>query len=179
MNPMVSLHPALLMASGYECINSRDARLLHAYRQYFYEQQPNGNDTHVVSPADFAPGGICNPTNLFASENSAYMSCMGNIKNFPYLTFAELKAAFYYEPINKIQYKVLNELYDEIEAYLLAHKLPYSFLQPTTEVITKINQSILYQKIVALHLCGMGEKLRDTFDMVFRQFKKLRVSHDS
>ncbi len=178
MNPMVSLHPALLMASGYECIDTRDAKLMNAYRAYFESTQPTLSETRVVRPDDFAPGGICNPFGLFANENTAYMQQMGRVKNFPYLTYSELRAAFYHEPLTQILNKVLNELYDEVEAFLLKNKLPYSFLQPTTDVITRINQTQLYQKIVALHLCGMGEKLRDTFDLIFRQFKQLRVRHE-
>ncbi len=176
-NTNFSLHPALLMASGYESIDSRDAKLLNAYRAYFGSYASNGHQTHIIKPADFIPGGICNPHGHLDDENMSYIRCMGKVRNFPYLTYQEIEHAFYQEPIREVMQRVLNELYDEIEAYLLDQKLPYSFLQPTTEVITFLNSSPLYRKITALHLCGMGEKLKDSFGLIFRQFKQLRVVH--
>ena len=175
MEPFVStlvLHPAVLIASGFDSLSSRQVRFLNAFRQHFASSKYSMDETIVLSKSDFELGGIGNPHASFEDPVVSFQRHALLIDHFPYLSRNEIVKAFYYSDLIDIWKELLHELFIELENFCHQQKRNIDYLQPTTQVLHKLYSYPIYQKIMALHLCGLGNKMMDAFNFIFHQFKK-------
>ena len=180
MEPIVStlvLHPAVLIASGFESLTSKQVRFLNAYRHHFTSRFNKPQETIVLKKKDFQLGGIGNPHASFRDPQETYNLFSTHIPDFPYLTTSDILNAFYLNDLNTIWTGLLNELCCELDHFCLANKWPIEYLLADTKVIHQLYSYPVYQKITALHLCGLGQKVIDAFDFAFEYFKKQRLNH--
>ena len=174
MEPSVAtivLHPAILIASGFESISSQQVRFLHAYRLHFHEHAQDLTETLVLTKRDFDLGGILNPFGKFFDSEDAYIKFGKTISNFPYLTRREIIGYVYKYELTKIWAELLSELYGDLSQYCVTHKRTRDYFQATTKVIHDLSQYPIFNKISALHSCGLGGKLADAFEFIFSHFK--------
>lgn len=175
MEPTVEtlvLHPAVLIASGFEAITSRQVRFLHAHREHFHTKTTNLNETLSIVPKHFDLGGILNPCGYLVQSEEAYQQCAEELEHFPYLTRRAILRHFYQQELTTIWSELLLELFTDLSQFCVQHKLSRCYFVPNTKVIHELYSYSLYHKIAALHLCGLGSKLCDAFDYVFKEFKK-------
>lgn len=156
----VVLHPSLLIASGIECIDSRDVRFLNAYRKFFGQHKYDHDRMLVLTEKDFHLGGIMNPNDFFVIPEHAFARYQSCYVRFPCLTMRQIFELIYQTRLKSILLKVLQELRDDLANSEEEGKDLFDFH------IRKRNNTSLYPKIVALHLCGFGDKLKDAFRLV-------------
>ena len=167
------LHPAVLIASGYESLSSSEVRFLHAMRQHFCLYQDKLDEAIVVSPNDFNPGGIGNPYHHLDDPSLRYQQCARAIDHFPYISRMDLFEALYRNDLQKIWQNLLHEVIAELDHISRCRKVAIDGFRPTTEVVHKLYGHSVYQKICALHICGLGQKMMDAFSYVFDQYRSL------
>ena len=175
MEPSVEslvLHPAVLIASGFEVITSRQVRFLNAHKDHYHSRRVDLKETISILPKDFQLGGLLNPSGYLLDIHQAYRECAMEIDNFPYLTRKAILKHFYLEKLQGIWSELLIELFSDLSAHCVTYKRPVSYFNATKRVIHELYASPIYHKITALHLCGLGDKLSDAFDYIFRLFKK-------
>lgn len=160
------LHPALLVAKGFESLNTADMRFLHAYRKHF-EGAIELHRTCVYRPEDFLLGGILNPQSDYFDIREAYAEASHRIDSFPYMTMYEIRMHFYYGRILKIFDAMLFELYQGLSIYANQYHRPISFFQTNAGSMRYLEGSPMYHQVVALHQCGLGRKLVNAFEYVF------------
>ena len=181
MEPTVDsfvLHPSLLVASGFESISTRQVRFLHSYRRHFYTYDIDFTETIVISKKDFELGGIMNPFGTFYDIDSTYQQTSQRINNFPYLTRREIQDNIYADHIHNIWRNLQNELFQDLSSFCISSKRSRDFFQANTQVIHALSEYPIYQKICALHTCGLGGKLMDTFEYIFSKFKAIERSRN-
>ncbi len=175
MEPSVAtvvLHPAILIASGFESLSSPQVRFLHAYRCHFHNECYDLTETIVLTKRDFDLGGILNPFGKFFDTEEAYRTFNKSIANFPYLTRTEIIAYIYKYELTRIWAELLGELYGELSQFCITHKRTRDYFQASTNVIHDLSQYPIFNKISALHTCGLGGKLADAFEFIFKNFKE-------
>lgn len=157
----MELHPAILIASGVECIDSRDVRFLNAYRRFFAREKYTPNISILIRETDFQLGGIMNPNDLFIIPSQAYSKYQSRYSSFPCLTMKQIRQLVYQKRLQQIATKIWDEVNQDIRSLKIegADQLYRWLSRPTSA-------GEIYPKIVALHLCGLGEKLRDAFGLV-------------
>ncbi len=174
MEPTVEtlvLHPAILIASGFESITSRQVRFLNAHRQHFHTKACDLNETLSLSPNHYALGGILNPCGYLLDNNQAYHNSADEVNDFPFLTRRAILKYFYTEDMTTIWSELLVELFSDLSYFCVQHKRSRDYFYPSKKVIHELYPNPIYHKISALHLCGLGGKLVDAFGYVFNQFK--------
>ena len=97
------LHPAILIAAGFECLNSADVRFLNACKKHFNPVKDNFSQVLLISPYDFELGGIFNPDDNMVDPVIAYRQMSERIPDFPYLN----------------KHQIIKYLYDEKPDYLM------------------------------------------------------------
>lgn len=175
MEPVVEsiiLHPAVLIAAGFETITSRQVRFLNAHRLHFHSKLHDLDQTFVASISDFELGGIMNPYGILFDAKEAYAEYGAHLINFPYLTRRQILRTLYLVDLDKIWSEMMMELFTDLSDFCIAHKRSRAYLTPSTTVIHELYNYPIYQKISALHLCGLGSRLIDSFAYVFEHFKK-------
>ena len=166
----IVLHPAILIASGFESITSRQVRFLNAHRSHFYSEPLDFYETIVISKSDFDLGGMMNPFGNFFDINHAYRQFGQSITNFPYLTRLEVLKYIYESDLSRIWVELLAELFGDLSEYCVVHKRTRDYFKASTQILHELSNTMLFQKISALHSCGLGGKLLDAFDYVFKKF---------
>lgn len=159
------------MASGYECITGKDARFLNSYRSFFGSRKEDFQKVQPLQLEDFYIGGILNPSGEFIAASNRYMNCLKEIKSFPFLNKLEIHKYFYRGNLEDILYRMELELFRDIDGYLLQVQRPVSFLKSNTAVIRLLQKSSVHAKIAALHMCGLGEKLKNAFEIIFADYE--------
>lgn len=172
------LHPALLIASGYECITSKDARFLNGYKRHFTNPAEDKTIVRALSTEDFAIGGILNPSGDFLHCPTIFRECTSGIHSFPFLNKNEIYRYFYLEIFNRLMEKIEFELFRDLDSYLSQIQKPASFLRSGSNAIRSMQKSDVYNKIAALHMCGLGDKLRNAFEIVFRDYHNYSESRN-
>ena len=181
MEPTVDtfvLHPALLIASGFESLSSKQVRFLNSYRRHFYSNTIEFSKTNVISKKDFELGGIMNPFDQFFDIDSVYRQSSQLINNFPYLTYREIQTQIYFQPIRQIWRELLTEVFLDLSSFCIATKRSRDFFQAATPVLHEISSFPVYNKICALHSCGLGGKLSDAFAFLFEKFKTVETHYN-
>jgi len=169
------LHPALLVAKGFESLNTSDMRFLQAYRNHF-EEAKELHRTRVYRPDDFLLGGILNPESEYFDINEAYIEARDRIDSFPYMTMYEIRMHFYYGRIAQIFDCLCKELYQEMDLYAQKNQIPLAAFLDTSSAIRLLERTILYPKILALHQCGLGSKKAYAFQTIIEGFLNLQRS---
>lgn len=93
------------------------------------------------------------------------------LDHFPYTHKSEIFSSFYYDKMSSIWSDIIHEICSDLEVYSRHLKLPIRHFRPTHQVIHELSNTWIYDKISALHLCGLGEKLSDAFAYVFSSFE--------
>ena len=182
MEPSVAsltLHPAVLIAAGYECLTSEQTRFLNTLRRHFPDQSHHNVDMITVEVSDCDLGGILNPHTKLQDPQMIYMEAGRRLDNFPYTHKSEIFSTFYYDKMSEIWSDVIHEICGDLEVYSRHLKLPVRHFEPTHQVIHELADVWIYDKISALHLCGLGSKLADAFAYVFSSFESAYANMSS
>jgi|GEM_PF-3148071 len=174
MEPSVEsilLHPAVLISCGYDCISSKQVRFLNAHRQHFQNKGHLMAETLSITAKDFELGGILNPRGLLDGIEARYYNAAKIVPNFPYLNRREVLQHFYHKELTIIWSEMMIELIHDLSSFCINTKRSQTYFTTSTRVIHDLYPHPIYQKIAALHLCGLGSKLLDAFEYVFRLFK--------
>ena len=167
----IALHPAVLIASGFECITSNQVKFLNAHRRHFHHKVYDLDKTISVTQEDFSLGGILNPYGEFLDTREAQLEAAEKAPSFPYLTRRSIIKAFYQEELSSIWSELLIELFEDLSEFCVVNKRPKGYYVANTKVIHELYSYPIYHKISSLHLCGLGSKLIDAFDYVFELYK--------
>lgn len=169
------LHPAILIASGFECLNSSDVRFLNASRKHFNPHKDNFAQIQLITPMDFELGGIFNPTDRMLEPIIAYKQAQERIPDFPYMTKTQIVKYIYQERLEITFQKVVQELLFTIKKTLGYNDSNISRLFDTgstnTKAIRLLKKTDIYAQINALHKCGVGNRLTDAFAFVFHKYR--------
>ena len=182
MEPSVEsiiLHPAILIASGFDCLSSKQVRFLNAHRRHFHTKIYDLNQTLSITPEDLTLSGILNPFGHFHDVDTIYRKMSQSIPNFPYLSRREILSYIYKEELNNIWSEMMHELFIDLTEFCIEQKRPKDYFVSDTNVIHELYKFPIYQKITALHLCGLGGRLLDTFNYVFSRFRKYERQESS
>ena len=171
------LHPAILVAKGFETLNTSDMRFLQAYRNHF-EEAKELHRTCIYRPQDFLLGGILNPESEYFDINEAFIEARDRIDSFPYMTMYEIRMHFYYGRIASIFEALCSELYKELEFFAQQYHMPLSSFLDTSRAIRKFERNSIYSKILALHQCGLGNKKSRAFEYIIDGFISLQRSKE-
>ncbi len=163
------LHPALLVAKGFESLNTRDMRFLHVYRRYF-EEAKEKHKTRVYSPEDFQLGGILNPESQFLDVHATFMEASDRIDSFPYLTLYEVRTHFYYGRISQIFDALMSEVFRGLDDSGVLDYYGDILLRVDKRIIKSLERTRVYNQIMALHRCGLERKLSGAFQYVLSRY---------
>ena len=169
------LHPPLLIAAGFECVTTRDVRFLNAYRKHFTRNASKDNSPLLITADDFKLGGIMNPFDLFLVPSIAYYKCKSQWCSFPYLTYQQIFQFVYEEELTFLYHRLLNEVLADIRDWAgdkNIDDLRKKLLRPK-------ESGSIYNKIVALHMSGLGEKLRDAFYYCIDRYREMTPASES
>ena len=169
------LHPAILIASGFECLDSSDVRFLNACKRHFNPIKDNFAQIRLITPMDFEFGGIFNPTNQMIEPINGYKQAQERIPDFPYLNQYQILKYLYQERLEVTFQKITQELLYSIKSSLGCNDLNIArlFDNPSTSsrAIKVIQKTDVYKKVHALHKCGLGNRLADAFVWVFHKYR--------
>lgn len=169
------LHPAILIASGFECLDSADVRFLNACKRHFNPLKDNFAQIRLITPLDFEFGGIFNPTNQMIEPLDGYKQAQERIPDFPYLNQYQILKYLYQERLEVTFQKITQELLQTIKVSLGCNDLNIArlFDNPNTSsrAIKIIQSTDAYKKVHALHKCGLGNRLSDAFSWVFHKYR--------
>ena len=163
------LHPALLVAKGFESLNTSYMRFLQAYRNHF-EEATDLHRTRVYCPDDFLLGRILNPENNYFDINEAYIEARERIDSFPYMTLYEIRMHFYYGRIASIFQALCAELNRDLELFAQQYHKPLSAFLDISIAMRELQATEIYHKIMALHLCGLGNNKTKAFQFIIEGF---------
>ena len=164
---------------GYECLTSEQTRFLNTLRRHFPDQSHHNVDMITVEVSDCDLGGILNPHTKLQDPQMIYMEAGRRLDNFPYTHKSEIFSTFYYDKMSEIWSDVIHEICGDLEVYSRHLKLPVRHFEPTHQVIHELADVWIYDKISALHLCGLGSKLADAFAYVFTSFESAYANMSS
>lgn len=168
------LHPALIVARGFESMDTSDMRFLNAYRKHF-EEARELHKMKVYRPEDFLLGAILNPEDAFHDVNEAYVAARDRIDSFPYMTMYEVRLHFYYGRIAMIYEALCAELYRDLDQYATQYYRSSSYFESSNQVMRHLEKTPIYAKIHALHQCGLGIKLIDTFEVILSGYRSANM----
>lgn len=168
------LHPAILIASGFECLDSADVRFLNASKRHFNPRKDNFAQIRLITPIDFEFGGIFNPTNAMIDPIKGYRQAQERIPDFPYLNQYQILRHLYLERLEITFQKVTQEILETIKKTLGCNDLNIARLfdnpDTSTRAIKIMHNTDIYRQIHALHKCGVGNRLTDAFSWVFHKY---------
>lgn len=169
------LHPAILVASGFECLTTSDVRFLNASKKHFNPHKDNFAQVILLTPMDFELGGILNPCDKMIEPITAYRMASERIPDFPYLNKYQILKHLYEERLQVTFQKIIQEILVTIKKTLGYNDFNIArlFDAPTTssKAIKLIQKTDVYTKINALHRCGVGNRLADAFAWVFHKYR--------
>ncbi len=171
----IALHPAVLIASGFECVSSSQVRFLNAHRRHFHHKLHDFNETICITFKDFELGGILNPHGAFLDPYEAQVEAASLISNFPYINRKEILKAYYQQELSTIWSELMLELFKDLSEFCIQHKRSREYFQANTKVIHDLYNYPTYHKISSLHLCGLGSKLIEAFKYVFQLFQSYEI----
>ena len=167
MEREIILLPSLLLASGFECLNTQDIKFLNNYRKHFDKTRHNLEEIFIVTESDYELGGIMNPFNQMAIDHEIYEQVRKGIQTFPYVTRIDLNKIVYSKQVKEIIKSLTKEIVTDFKSDIEINE----GIQMAVRNSTFCNQSIelikslpIYAKISAFHLCGQGLKLIDAFN---------------
>ena len=174
----IILLPSLLLASGFEFLQTRDIKFLNNYRKHFDKTKNNIEEIFIIAESDYELGGIMNPFNLMQIEPETYEAVKQGIHTFPYVTRIDLYRIIYSKKSKEISRNIIKEILTDFRSSLDSCeglKMAISknaFCEESSELL---KNNVVYQKLVSLHLCGYGLKLIDTFNFFLAiYFKRKR-----
>ena len=169
------LHPAILIASGFECLDSGDIRFLNACKRHFNPHKENFAQIQLITPDDFELGGIFNPTNIMMEPINGFRQAQERIPDFPYLNKYQILRYLYQERMEITFQKITHELLHSVRTSLGINDMNIArlFDNPDTcsRAIKIIQKTEVYKKVHALHKCGLGNRLSDAFAWVFHKYR--------
>jgi hypothetical protein len=169
------LHPAILIASGFDCLTSSDVRFLNACKKHFDPIKDNFAQVILITPMDFELGGILNPEDQMIEPVSAYRKASERIPDFPYLNKYQILKYIYEERLEMTFQKIIQEVLASIKKTLGFNDFNIARLFDTPNTSSKaiklIQKTDVYTKVNALHQCGVGNRLTDAFAWVFYKYK--------
>lgn len=172
------LHPAVLIASGYECLTSADVRFLNACNRHFSANDTSMAQIMIITPDDFELGGIFNPDNRMLEPIIAYRQTTERIPDFPYMNKYQILRHMYQDRLEVTFQQVVQELLRSIKQTLGYNDMNianlFSRAETSSRAIQLLQKTDIYAKISALHKCGIGNRLSDAFAWVFYKY---RVAH--
>jgi len=128
----------------------------------------------MVTSGDFELGGIMNPYNDIYNVSELLPKCKSLISSFPYISRNQIKTAVYKSPFDQIFYNLKEEITSDLlhlkqskNLYILESIADNCF---SIKTLKSLKNHFLYQKILALHLCGFGEFLQDAFNNILEYF---------
>lgn len=170
--------PSLLLASGFESLNTQDIKFLNNYRKHFDKTKYDLEEIFIVTESDYELGGIMNPFNQMTISNTLYDLCKAEIKAFPYATRLDLREIIYESSVKRIFNGLLNEIFKEITEILEGgnENIRQCISEKTFSVqnLEFFKTFQFYQKSVALHLCGFGDVVIDTFNQILEKYLEER-----
>jgi len=176
VNRDIILLPSLLLASGFECLDTQDVKFLNNYRKHLDKTKFDLEEIFMVTSSDFELGGIMNPFNLMDGTTSMYEECKNHFSSFPYLSRIDIKTKIYQNHLDQILINLINEIVTEISD--LQKVQNPQILESISENgfnirdIDQLKEQRLYQKTVSLHLCGYGNIILDAFNKVLKEYMK-------
>ena len=174
MKREIILLPSLLLASGFESLNTRDIKFLNNYRKHFDKTKYNLEEIFIVTESDYELGGIMNPYNQMTVPTSLYELCKSKIKAFPYATRLDLKELIYESSVNNIFETLIDEIHNEMNDLLESgnEHIRESISEGKFNVqnLEVFKSFQFYQKSIALHLCGFGDLIIDTFNNILTRY---------
>lgn len=169
------LHPAILIASGFECLTSTDVRFLNACKKHFNPLKDNFAQILLITPMDFELGGIFNPSDEMIEPIFAYRQTSERIPDFPYLNKYQIIKHIYEDQLEMTFQKIVNEILFSIKKTLGCNDMNIARLFDTPSTSSKaiklVEKTDVFQKINALHKCGVGDRLTDAFSWVFHKYR--------
>ena len=132
------------------------------------------DEIFLVTEKDFELGGIMNPFNTIdgALPKSVHLHAL--FPSWPYLTRGDIKAKIYMPPFDEIFLKLENEIIHHLkilkqtgDSIFLECLSKGSFTIPTLKHLEK---QVFYQKVIALHLCGFGDVMLETFNRMLTKY---------
>jgi len=159
------------VAAGYECLTSKQIRFLHNTRRHYPSASDHNDSMMTLSISDCDIRGILNPLTELRPADDVYKYASLRLKSFPYTHKSEIFLHFYYEKITQIWSELIDEICTDLEAYSRSLRLPIRHFTATHQTMHQLANTAIYEKISALHMCGLGVKLIDAFDYVFEAFK--------
>ena len=175
----IVLHPAVLVASGFECLTTKQMRFLAAYRKHFTQGLSNAHTLISIEPDDLELGGILNPHGSLESPALILSVATSLFKRFPLVTQQEIFEAYYQKELSTIWQELLVELCIDIEQYCSDTKTPIQEIIVDTKLISSLSKKDIYHKVQALHRAGLGDRLLDTFRYVFSIYKASQKTYSS
>ncbi len=170
----IILLPSLLLASGFESLNTQDIKFLNNYRKHFDKTKYDLEEIFIVTESDYELGGIMNPFNQMSIPNEIYDLCKTSISAFPYATRFDLQELIYRQKVELLFEELLYEITTEMKTLLESGN---EFLQEavvenkfTLQILDSVKVHPFYQKVVALHLCGFGNVIFDSFNKILQKY---------
>ena len=170
----IILLPSLLLASGFESLSTQDIKFLNNYRKHFDKTKYNLEEIFIVTESDYELGGIMNPYNQMNIPSKVYDLCKSSIPAFPYATREDIKEIVYKQSVDNLFQGLLSEIFSEI-THLFEKgdkfiKEAISEQKFSLQCLESIKVFPFYQKVVALHLCGFGTVISDSFNKMLSQY---------
>ncbi|MEL6389151.1 MAG: hypothetical protein AAFQ02_03255 [Bacteroidota bacterium] len=167
--------------SGFESLTSDDVRFLNAHRRHFDEHGKDPFETQLYTLADADLGSILNPVGALHDPKLMGKQLSVIFPTFPYLNRREIWTTLYAPELRSIFRRLVRELYVELSKYSVRHRRPTSYFEAKASVLRQLETCPAYQQIVALHMCGLGEKLIAAFRWIFEGYQSyaLRLGQSS
>lgn len=174
MKREIILLPSLLLASGFESLNTQDIKFLNNYRKHFDKTKFNLEEIFIVTESDYELGGIMNPYNQMNIPEKVYEICKSSIPAFPYATRIDIKEIIYQQSVDALLENLLSEIKSEItQLFEQGNRYVQEAISErkfSLQILESIKTYSFYQKVVALHLCGYGLLISDSFNNILSKY---------
>jgi len=168
----IVLHPAILVASGFECLTTKQMRFLDNHKSHFSTRQRDWTESCSLSPEDFKLGGLLNPHGRLEDPDRAYVLATDDFPRYPIATWQDIFKKYYVKELTHIWQEILVELCLDLHTYCHDQSKHAEELAANSSCIHQMSKYPIYQKITALHLCGLGDRMADAFDFVFTIYQQ-------
>jgi hypothetical protein len=176
VNRDIILLPSLLIASGFECLSTREVKFLNNFRKHLDRSKYDLEEIFMVTTSDFELGGIMNPYNEFGNVSQSMIEYRSLFSSYPYLSRLQIKTSIYEKELEEIVTNLEKEIISDFERLqkdhhpLILHSMANSSF--TVATVKALQNHLFYQKAIALHLCGIGDILLDTFNYILDKYLK-------
>jgi len=175
----IILLPSLLLASGFECLQTQDIKFLNNYRKHFDKTKHNLEEIFIITESDYELGGIMNPFNKFHPDQIIYDQVRQGIQTFPYVTRIDLNRIVYAKKVKELTKQITKEITSELRKNLETNtgiQMAIRNREFCSSSIDNLKTLPVYQKVCSLHMCGYGLKLIDGFnhflELYLKRYKK-------